>query len=56
MKDRKMLDLEQKIFAISKVAQMMQEKMVEMGDEMKRVKERGRLNIPKSAVGRLGHH
>jgi hypothetical protein len=34
----------------------MQEKMVEMGEEMKRVKERCRLNVPKPAVGKLGHH
>ena len=30
--------------------------MVEMSEEMKRVKERGRLYMPKPVTGKLGHH
>ena len=56
IKDRKLADFEQKIFALSNMVKTMQEKMVEMGEEVKRVKERSRLNVPKPAVGRLGHH
>lgn len=56
MKDRKLLDLEQKIIGFSKLVKTMEDKMVEMSEEMKRVKERGRLYMPKPVTGKLGHH
>jgi hypothetical protein len=34
----------------------MEEKMVEMSEEIKRVKERGRLYMTKPVRGKLGHH
>ena len=38
IKDKKLTDFEQKIFTLSNVVKVMQSKLVEMGEEINRVK------------------